>query len=285
MSAGDQLVEVNGAELCVESFGDAADPAILLVAGASASMLWWDAELCERIAAAGRFVIRYDARDTGRSVSYPPGQPGYSLADLVQDALGILDTVGVERAHFVCQSMFGGLGLVVAVDHPDRMATLTLVSTSTGDEQLPPPAEYFTEHAPPEPDLADTAAVIDYVVRSMKAISGGSAHFDEAEARELVERDVARARDYASTLANHYAMVSDKPVNGGFEDITAPTLVVHGDLDPLLPLAHGEALRDAIPAAELLVLRGAGHDLPRPTWDAFVAGVVRHTESPSPGTR
>jgi pimeloyl-ACP methyl ester carboxylesterase len=271
-----QLLNINGVELCVETFGDPASPAIILVAGSSASMLWWDTELCEQIAARGRFVVRYDHRDTGRSTCYPPGQPGYSFTDLTRDVLGIQDALGIERAHVVCQSMFGGLGLILGVDHPDRVASLTFVSTSTGAGDLPPPSSDLA--MPAEPDSSDAAAVIEYVVASARACAGGSPYFDEAAIRALAERDVARARSYASTLVNHYAIQLDGPARGGFGDIAAPTLVVHGDHDPLLPLPHGEALRDAIPGAELLVLKGAGHDLPRPVWDDFASALVRHSE-------
>lgn len=274
-SHGEQLLGINGVELCVETFGDRAAPAIVLVAGSSASMLWWDAELCEQIAARGRFVVRYDHRDTGRSTSYPPGQPAYSYTDLTLDVLGIQDALGIERAHLVCQSMFGGVGLILGVDHPDRVASLTFVSTSTGADELPPPSSDLA--VPAEPDFSDTAAVVDYVVAGAKAYAGGSPHFDEAAIRALVAHDVARASSYPSTLVNHYAIEPGGPTRGGFGDITAPTLVVHGDHDPLLPLPHGEALRDAIPGAELLILKGAGHDLPGAVWDDFVSALVRHT--------
>ncbi|MEV4116737.1 alpha/beta fold hydrolase [Nonomuraea sp. NPDC049695] len=279
-SHGEQLLSINGVELCVEAFGDRASPAITLVAGAAASMLWWDARLCERIAAHGRFVVRYDHRDTGRSTCYPPGRPAYSFTDLALDVLGIQDALGIERAHVVCQSMFGGIGLILGVDHPDRVASLTFVSTSTGADDLPPPSSDLV--MPAEPDSSDAAAVVEYVVAGARAYAGGSPYFDEAASRALVERDVARARSYASTLANHYAIDLDGPARGGFGDIAAPTLVVHGDHDPLLPLPHGKALRDAIPGAKLLVLEGAGHDLPGPVWDDLVSALVRHTEEGRP---
>ena len=277
LSHGEKVLDINGVRLCVETFGDPAHPAILLVDGAAASMLWWETELCERIAANERFVIRYDNRDTGRSTSYPPGRPDYSFTDLTEDALGILDALGIPRAHLVCRSMSGGIGLIAAVDHADRVATLTLVSTSTGADDLPPPSPGLGRQLPPTPDPADPTAVVAYIVASAKAYSGGSPHFDEAATRALVERDVARTRNIASTLGNHYAIAFDGPTRGGFGDIQAPTLVVHGDHDPVLPLAHGEALRDAIPDAELLVLPGAGHDIPRPLWDVFVPALIRHT--------
>lgn len=279
-SHGEQLLKINGVELCVETFGDRAAPAIMLVAGSAASMLWWDAELCEQIAARGRLVVRYDHRDTGRSTCYPPGQPAYSVTDLTLDVLGIQDVLGIERTHVVCQSMFGGIGLILGVDHPDRVASLTFVSSSTGADDLPPPSSDLA--MPTEPDASEAATVVEYVVAGARAYAGGSPYVDESAIRALVGRDVARARSYASTLVNHYAIELDGPARGGFGDIAAPTLVVHGDHDPLLPLPHGEALRDAIPGAELMVLEGAGHDLPRPVWEDFMSALVRHSEAGRP---
>jgi pimeloyl-ACP methyl ester carboxylesterase len=278
LSNGEKLIGISDVELCVETFGNPANPAVLLIDGAAASMLWWETELCEQIARGDRFVIRYDNRDTGRSTSYPPGRPGYAYTDLAGDALGILDALDVERAHVVCRSMSGGIGLIVGVDHPDRVASLTFVSTSTGEDGLPPSSDELTGNTPADPDPADPAAVVDFVVASAKAYSGGSPYFDETATRALVERDVARARDIASTLVNHYAMSFDGS-SRDFASIKAPTLVVHGDHDPAFPLPHGQALRDAIPGATLLVLEGAGHDLPKPLWDVFVPALLRHTGS------
>ncbi|XVQ11565.1 alpha/beta fold hydrolase [Spirillospora sp. CA-255316] len=278
LSNGEKFVETSDAELCVETFGNPANPAVLLVDGAAASMLWWEAELCERIARGDRFVIRYDNRDTGRSTGYPPGQPGYTFTDLAGDTLGVLDALDVECAHIVCRSMSGGIGLILGVDHPDRVASLTFVSTSTGEDGLPPPSDELTGTTPADPDPADSAAVVDFVVASAKAYSGGSPFFDETATRALVERDVARTRNIASTLVNHYAMTFDGSARD-FAAIKAPTLVVHGDHDPAFPLPHGQALRDAIPGAKLLVLEGAGHDLPRPLWDVFVPALIQHTGS------
>jgi pimeloyl-ACP methyl ester carboxylesterase len=128
----EKMVQVNGVDLCVETFGDPADPPVLLIAGMGSSMDGWPAEFCAELAAAGRFVIRYDHRDTGRSVSYPTGRPGYTGGDLRADTLGILDVFGIARAHLVGISMGGGMSQVLGIEHPDRVASLTLVCTSSG---------------------------------------------------------------------------------------------------------------------------------------------------------
>jgi len=277
LSHGEELVEINGVELCLETFGNPAHPAILFIDGAAASMLWWEDELCERLAGGGRYVIRYDNRDTGRSTSYPPGRPGYAYTDFAADALGILDALKIERAHVVARSMSGGVGLLIGVDHPERVESLTFVSTSTGGDGLPPSSAELASTVPAEPDPADSAAVVDYVVASAKAYSGGSPYFDENAMRALVERDVARARDIEATLVNHYAMSFDGSARD-FASIKVPTLVVHGDHDPVFPLPHGQALRNAIPGATLLTLEGAGHDLPKPLWNVFVPALLQHTK-------
>jgi pimeloyl-ACP methyl ester carboxylesterase len=127
---GDRMVKANGVELCVETFGDPGDPAVLLISGATGSMDWWEDEFCHRLACGERYVIRYDHRDTGRSASYPAGAPGYTGTDLVTDAVGLLDTLGVARAHLVGVSMGGGIAQQAALDHPDRVASLTLIANS-----------------------------------------------------------------------------------------------------------------------------------------------------------
>ena len=144
---------------------------MLLIAGAGASMDWWEDGFCDRLAAGRRFVIRYDQRDTGRSVGYEPGAPGYGWDDLVLDAVGVLDALGVDRAHLVGMSMGGGIAQVAALDHPDRVATLTLVATAPAapggdDPDLPPMADEARARfaALAEPEWSDRAAVIDYLV-------------------------------------------------------------------------------------------------------------------------
>ncbi|MET7397397.1 alpha/beta hydrolase [Dactylosporangium sp. NPDC005572] len=270
------LLRANGVTLCAETFGDPADPAVLLVHGASASMLWWEEDLCERIAAGGRRVIRFDNRDTGRSVAFPPGRPGYALRDLADDAVAILDALGIARAHLVGRSMAGAIVALAAWSHPDRVASLTLVSTTPGDADLPGMEEAFLSYVSrPGPDPSNPGAVVDYVVGLIGAYAGG--HFDKPATRARAERDVARTADIASCLTNHFLLDLSMPEGFTLRDLTCPALVVHGDRDPVFPLPHAEAMRAALPSADLLVLEDTGHELPRRTWDTFVPDLLAHT--------
>jgi pimeloyl-ACP methyl ester carboxylesterase len=130
VESNEKIVRANGVDLCVETSGDPADPPILLIHGAAASLIAWEDEFCERLAAGSRFVIRYDHRDTGRSVSYEPGAPQYTLRDLVADVVSLLDVFDLGSAHLVGRSMGGGIAMLAALDYPDRVASLTLVGTT-----------------------------------------------------------------------------------------------------------------------------------------------------------
>jgi pimeloyl-ACP methyl ester carboxylesterase len=202
-------VQANGVELCVETFGDPGDPAILLIMGAGASMLGWEEEFCVRLAAGPRFVIRCDHRDTGRSVHYEPGAPQYSMHDLVEDAVGVLDSCGLASAHLVGMSMGGGIGQLVALDHPERVASLTLISPSPGpgDPDLPAMSEELRAHFAGAAvlDWSDRAAVIDYSAESARPYAGKSRPFDEAAWRDLARREFDRAANIESR-DNHFVI-------------------------------------------------------------------------------
>jgi pimeloyl-ACP methyl ester carboxylesterase len=146
----ERTIEANGVDLCTEAFGHPADPAILLIMGMGGSMIWWEDEFCAMLADGGRFVIRYDNRDTGRSVTYEPGQPGYSSTDLVSDAAGVLDGYGIPAAHVVGLSMGGAIAQLLALDFASRVSSLVLISTSPagpGDGGLPPASEPYARFA------------------------------------------------------------------------------------------------------------------------------------------
>jgi pimeloyl-ACP methyl ester carboxylesterase len=275
------IVEVNGVDLCVDTAGDAAGPAILLIGGLGASMDWWEDEFCQRLAAGGRFVIRYDHRDTGQSVSYPAGKPGYTGADLAADAVGVLDAFGRRRAQLAGLSMGGALAQQVALAHPDRVGSLVLFSTSPAvpcGSELPPMSEELRAWFAAEvrkPDWTERAAVIDYLTSYERHLEA-AACFDEAHVRALATRIVDRTRDMAASMTNHALAEEGDLARGRLDQITAPALVIHGTADPLFPFGHGEALARGIPGAELLPLAGVGHQVPpRPWWPAVIAAMLR----------
>jgi pimeloyl-ACP methyl ester carboxylesterase len=273
-----ELLEVGSVELCAQTFGERGDPAVLLVAGAGSSMDWWETDFCAALAAGGRFVIRYDHRDTGASVHYPAGEPGYSGDDLVADAVGLLDAYGVERACVLGISMGGAMTQLVALDHPDRVSALVPVSTFApgGPEaSMEPRLREFFEQAP-ETDWSDLDAVVDQQVAYARALAAVSEPFDEAGTRALVEHALGRTADVRASLTNHGVMRGERA--DWFDQlagIAVPTLVVHGDEDPMIPLPAAEALAGVIPGATLLVEPGVGHEFVRRSWDAVVPAVLR----------
>jgi pimeloyl-ACP methyl ester carboxylesterase/SAM-dependent methyltransferase len=279
VGANERFVTVGGVDLCVETFGDPAHPAILLISGLGASMDWWPDEFCRRLAAGLRHVIRYDHRDTGRSVTAAPGSPGYGSDELNTDAIGLLDALGADRAHIVGISMGGGIGQELAIDHADRVATLTVIATSPVADRpgLPPMTPelraYFDTVTPP--DWSDRSAVIDHLVEFERQLEGPD--FDEARTREVAARAVGRSIDVAAGLTNHPILEGDARTRR-LADVRAPTLVIHGLLDPMFPPEHGRALAEDIPDARLLELPRMGHEVPPPsTWDIVVPALLRHT--------
>lgn len=273
------MLPVRGADLCVETFGDPDDPAILLISGITGPMDGWDDDLCAALADGGRYVIRYDHRDTGRSTTDPPGQPSYTGDDLTLDPLGILDALGIARAHLVGVSMGGGIAQSLAIDHPDRVASLTLIATtpitSTGrDLPIGAAMRAAFDDPQPGPDWSDPEAVVRHLADGERLYAGPG--FDPEQSLAIARRIVARSVDLAAA-ANHWLVSGGEP-GGTLADVVAPTLVLHGAADPFFPLAHGEALAAAVPGARLVVLEGTGHQVPpRSTWDVVVPEIVRHT--------
>lgn len=284
----ERMIDVRGVELCVETFGHPDDPSIVLVAGIGGSMDGWDPEFCTRLAAGdasgGRHVVRYDHRDTGRSTSWPAGRPGYTGTDLVEDVGAVIDAVAGGRAHVVGLSMGGGIAQDLAAWHPEKVASLTLMSTSPAVAYpgLPPSAPHIRAllaDPPPPPDWSDPSAVVEHLVEDERPYAGPG-YFDEDAARRTARRVVGRSRDMEASATNHWVVDDGDGPLVRLTDIAAPTLVLHGTADPLFPSAHAEALADAIPGARLLRLDGVGHQAPPPaTWDVVVPALLEHTGS------
>ena len=276
----EKMVASGDAELCTEAFGEPEHPAVLMIMGAMASMLWWPAELCAGLARSGRFVIRYDNRDTGRSTSYEPGKPPYTSDDLVDDAVAVLDGYGIERAHIVGMSMGGALAQVVALKHPARVATVTAISTTKldSDPDLPGADPEYLEHAAAfeRLDWGDTQALAELLVLDARRLAGSRHRFDEAAAREFVARDLRRTTNPES-LVNHGMLTGGEDRRGRLEEIEAPFLVIHGTDDPLMPYAHGVALARAVPGARLVTIDGGGHELHEGDHDQIRTAILEQT--------
>ncbi|MEU8897625.1 alpha/beta hydrolase [Nocardia sp. NPDC048505] len=286
MGATERTISVNGIDLCVETFGDPADAAILLLHGAGESMLAWDSAFAERLAAGGRYVVRFDSRDAGRSTTFPVGAPPYGLRDLVADAAALVPALGLDRAHLVGMSQGSAVAQLVALDHPALVASLTIASGTPGGPghdypELPPMTDdlaAFFEGAAASPDWADRAAVIDYLAESLRPFAAASVPFDLAAHRESAARVVDRASDIAAQLTNPYLLDAGAPWRERLREIAVPALVFHGAEDPLFPPEHGRILAREIPGAEFRALPGTGHEVfPRHTWDAVVPEILAHT--------
>jgi pimeloyl-ACP methyl ester carboxylesterase len=281
----ERMIEVGAVELCTEPFGDPAERPILLVQGVAASMLWWDEGLCWTLSDHGCFVIRYDHRDTGRSITYERGHPGYTGADLVADAVGVLDAYDVPRAHIVGVSAGGAFAQLLALQFPERVHSLVLISTSAatpGDRDLPPPTDEFRRFlSTAGADWSDRDSTIEYLVGYSRVLAGDQRPLDEALARDLVRRDIDRARDFAAAR-NHDLLTEIEFSSEPLSSIKAPTLVIHGTADPMFPVEHGEALAQEIPDARLLRLDGAGHGIHSSDRETIAAAIADHVMAADP---
>ena len=276
-SSSERVIAVGDVDLCVSAFGDRRHPPVVLP---NTSGLFWEDSFCGRLAAADRFVLRHDIRDTGRSTAYPTGSPGYDLRDLVSDVVGLMDVFELPRVHLVGFSVAGWICQLAALDHPDRVSALTLINTrptapGPADPDLPEHADRvmasFADS--PEPDWSERGSAIEAAVDRARVLAG-SRGFDEPEARRQAARAFERTTNMASATINLAFVDAGDRWRERLGDITAPTLVVHGTDDPFFPYGNGQALAREIPGAELLTLEGIGHELPAGTWDRVLAALV-----------
>jgi len=272
-------IKANGIDIEYETFGRAADPALLLIMGFSAQMTMWPVKLCEGLAAKGFHVIRYDNRDIGKSQHLAHlGHPNameimaksfagekvaapYLLDDMAQDAVGLLDALKIGRAHIVGASMGGMIAQIVAAKHPEKTKSLVSIMSTTGRRDLPQakPEAMAALTAPPASD-----SDADRIAAGMKAWrvigSPGYAIGDE-ELRALVTEQVTRAPyDAAGVARQMVAIMASEPRNAMLKTVTAPSLVIHGADDPLVPVEGGKDTAASIPGAELEIVPGMAHD-------------------------
>jgi pimeloyl-ACP methyl ester carboxylesterase len=277
-----KFVHTKDVSLCTESVGNPAHPAVLLLMGANASMVWWDREFCERLANQGFFVIRYDHRDVGESTTYPPGEPPYSVLDMVDDALSIVDAYSIEKAHLIGMSLGGMLAQLVAIQHPGRVLSLTLIASSVWDHlpDLPIIDQRILDyHAQASSlDWQDKQQVVAYLVEGWRLLNGSKHSFDQVRASQLAQTEIQRACNLLS-MYNHALLKGGEQLYGRAKEIALPTLIIHGTEDIVLPYPHALALLEAIPHAQLLPLAGRGHELHYQDWNLIIEAITQQTNA------
>jgi pimeloyl-ACP methyl ester carboxylesterase len=291
--SGEQFASLpSGIDLCYETFGDADDPAILLVMGLGGPMGWWSDDFCQRLAARGYLVVRYDNRDTGRSTKlrqHPVSKVDvvrafaglarapYGIGDLADDAFGLLDHLGIERVHLVGVSMGGMIVQTMAIADPERALSMTSIMSTTGSRRV------GWQHPRVIPALLASAGRTrdSYVARSLRtSLVIGSPAFpgDEAMARERAYETYDRGWS-ASGVARHMLAVLTQPDRTkDLAGLDLPVTVIHGLNDPLVHRSGGRAVANAVPGAEHIEIAGMAHDLPVQLYDTYVDAIVRTAE-------
>ncbi|MDR9773376.1 alpha/beta hydrolase [Rhizobium hidalgonense] len=276
----ERIIKIDDVEIATQAFGDPTHEPILLIMGAMASMLWWPDEFCQTLAAQKYYVIRYDNRDTGCSTIYEPGEPPYTMDDMAADAIRILDGYGIERANLLGMSLGGTIAQIAALSHPERVKTLTLMSTTPmgiDTSALPHTTDAYMGHAATGEtvDWTDDAQVIEFLVEDTRMIAGMAHPYDEGRARAFVERDVERAKNFVSAT-NHFMLRGGQALKGKLAELAAPLLVIHGTADPIYPVEHGELLARTVKGAKLVRLEGGGHEIHPNDWEEIISAVDAH---------
>ena len=283
-------VTANGIQIEYDTFGDNSSPALLLVMGGGSQMIFWEVEFCELLAKRGHFVIRFDNRDIGLSTKFEKAgipdimaatkgehvNPAYTLDDMADDAVGLLDVLGIETAHICGASVGGMIAQVISYRHPERILSLTSIMSSTGNPELPQiEPDVLAEVYKPVPDERD--AYIEHHVNMWRKHWSPGFPFNEKRLRTLMSESYDRsyypqgmARQSAAVLAHGYQRLS-------IASIKVPTLVIHGNKDPFMPIEGGKETAQLIPGAKLLIIDGMGHDMPQEAWPEIIDAISNHT--------
>ena len=287
---------VGAVELVYETIGDPADPPLLLVMGLGMQLIHWDRELCELFAGRGFHVIRFDNRDAGLSTKIKgpvpnvmrlmaglPTRVPYLLDDMAADTFGLLDHLGIERAHVVGTSMGGMIAQTMAIRRPERMLSLASMLSTTGDRRLGTPKlrvwSVLMRRAPRDRD-----AYIRYFVRVFRMIGSPAYRVDDERLRELAAATYDRCHYPAGTARQLGAIMASGSRTSALRELDVPTVVIHGESDPLVPVRAGIATARAIPAAELITIPGMGHDMPKELWPTYVDAIAKNAERAAAGS-
>jgi pimeloyl-ACP methyl ester carboxylesterase len=290
----EEIAHANGIEIAYERIGDPSNPALLLVMGLGTQLIHWDRELCELLAERGFQVIRFDNRDAGHSTKIDAPVPDvrrallglhidapYLLGDMADDAVGLLDHLGIEAAHVVGASMGGMIAQEIAIRHPERVLSLTSIMSTTGERRVGRPKlrvwSVLMRTAPRQkPEF------VEHFVRVFKMIGSRGFKFDEERIRALAAETYERDHDPAGTGRQLAAILSSGDRTSALRSVRLPTTVIHGRDDPLVPFRGGRATAEAIPGARLIAIPGMGHDLPRDVWPQVVDAVVETAARAAP---
>jgi pimeloyl-ACP methyl ester carboxylesterase len=277
--------------LCYETFGDPADPAVLLIMGLGTQMLGWHEDFCEQIAERGFHVIRYDNRDIGRSTYLkhidPPSllqmitrsksAAGYTLDDMADDGAFLLDGLGIDAAHVVGASMGGMIAQTLVSRHPDRALSLASIMSTTGHRRHGQPSprilDVFLRTPPSEPD-----AFAEHMLAMFKRIGSHGFELNESEFKQRAKLALSRGRSSAGVGRQIAAIQAAGDRTDKLRQIRVPTVVIHGDRDHMVNPSGGRETAKAIPSAELITIEGMGHDLPRGAWDQIIGAIVTNAQ-------
>ncbi len=286
----------NGIQIEYDTFGKPVDLPLLLINGVASQMITWPEEFCTKLAERGHYVIRFDNRDTGLSTKFEQaGIPDlmavmeavmrgeeikvpYTLNDMADDSVGLLDALDIGRAHVCGVSMGAMIAQIIAVRHPSRVASLISIYGSTGNPALPRgKPEALTALMSPSPQ--EREAAIEHSMKFIRTIAGPGFPFDEDWTRTLMTRAYDRAFYPPGMTRKIAAIMTSGNRKTALASVTAPTLVIHGADDPLIPLECGKDTAEAIPGAELMIIEGMGHDLPHGgAWPRIVEAISAHTK-------
>jgi pimeloyl-ACP methyl ester carboxylesterase len=288
-----QIIRANGIDLCYEIFGDPAAEPLLLIMGLGAQMIHWDDEFCRQLAARGFRVIRFDNRDIGKSsrlsggkrlgpiellkmrfLKIPVAAP-YRLIDMAKDTVGLMDALGIKSAHLVGASMGGMIAQEVAISFPQRVRSLTSIMSTTGNPKIPPPTREAAAMlmAPPP---ATKEEYFERFAKTWKVLRVGSFPEDEALDASRAARTYERGLNPAGVGRQLRAILASGSRKERLHSVTAPTLVIHGTVDPLVRPEGGKDTAASIPGAKLLMVEGMGHALPIPMWPQIIGAIAEH---------
>ena len=291
----EQMAPANGIELCFQEMGDPDGEPLLLVMGLATQMIAWDEEFCGMLAERGFRVVRFDNRDIGRStkirgagtpnmlaMATGRGTAPYFLRDMAADTAGLMDNLGIESAHLVGASMGGMIVQTTAIEHPDRVRSLTSIMSTTGSRRVGHPS-YRTFGLLLGKPPREREAAIERVVKTFRTIGSPGYPFEEERLREIAGRSFDRGHSEAGIARQLHAITASGDRTAGLRQLDLPALAIHGKNDVLVNPSGGRATAKAIPGARLKMIDGMGHDMPRALWPTFVEEIASNAaRAPKP---